>query len=520
MIATCTRVLLVVGTAFALLFGLSNPASAHPLGNTTVNHYDGLEIHPDRILNSAVVDTAEIPTFQRKRRIDADRNGQLSAAEQQAYAAQQCQQMSRVTELAVNGRRVGWQLLRSRYSERPGQVGLTAGRLECDLQAQVQILRPAQVSIDSGFDSQGLGWHEITARGVGVSLQDSPFPATSISDALRAYPDNLLSEPLDVRSGSVSVQPGSRSSTYQAVEALPLAGPAVRALDNLSQRFNETVGAENLTVGVGILAVLLSMLLGAGHAFLPGHGKTVMAAYLVGRRGQLRDVITVGATVTFTHTAGVMVIGLLLASGSALAPTTAQQVLGVVSGAIIALVGIGLLVSAVRRRSTPRLQAALAPEPVREVALVGAGHDHPHDHDHPHEHEHETHRHGLFGRGHSHAPAPATDGRFSRSGLIGLGIAGGLVPSPSALLVLVAATALGRTAFGLLLVVGYGIGMALALCAAGLLLVRMRGRLDRFAGSTRLARADRLLAVLPALTALLVIAVGLGLAARAVGGSV
>jgi len=95
-----------------------------------------------------------------------------------------------------------------------------------------------------------------------------------------------------------------------------------------------------------------------------------------------------------------------------------------------------------------------------------------------------------------------------------------LVPSPSALLVLLAATALGRTWFGVFLVLGYGVGMALALCAAGLLLVRLRGRLDRLVGGTRLARADRLLAVLPVLTALLVLGVGVLLALRAAGGTV
>lgn len=94
------------------------------------------------------------------------------------------------------------------------------------------------------------------------------------------------------------------------------------------------------------------------------------------------------------------------------------------------------------------------------------------------------------------------------------------MPSPSALLVLLAATALGRTVFGVVLVLGYGLGMAAALSAAGLLLVKVRGRLDRYAGHTRLARADRLLAALPVLTALLVLAVGVGLTLRAIGGSV
>jgi ABC-type nickel/cobalt efflux system permease component RcnA len=148
---------------------------------------------------------------------------------------------------------------------------------------------------------------------------------------------------------------------------------------------------------------------------------------------------------------------------------------------------------------------------------VRPDHRHAHDHDPDHDHAAPGHRHGLL-RGHKHRHD--AQAAFSRTGLVGLGVAGGLVPSPSALLVLLAATALGRTAFGVVLVLGYGLGMALALCAAGVLLIRLRGRLDRFAQSPRLARAEWVLAALPVLTALLVLAVGAGLALRAAGGAV
>lgn len=103
---------------------------------------------------------------------------------------------------------------------------------------------------------------------------------------------------------------------------------------------------------------------------------------------------------------------------------------------------------------------------------------------------------------------------YSRAGLIGLGIAGGLVPSPSALVVLLGAIALGRTIFGVLLVLAYGVGLALTLTVAGLLLIPLRARLERAASTTRMARATRLLAVMPVITASLVVIVGLGLAAR------
>ncbi|MCU1602942.1 MAG: Cobalt-zinc-cadmium resistance protein CzcD [Frankiales bacterium] len=532
-----TRALVVTGVA-AVLLAPAVPASAHPLGNATVNHYDGLRVSSTELVDNAVEDIAEIPTYQRKPRIDTDGDGRLSEAERTAYASSQCAAMARSVGAVEGGKPVRLAVTDASYTERAGQVSLTTGRLACRLRGDLTVVSPTQLAFKNLWDDDGIGWHEITAVGTDVSLQDSPFPAQSISDELRRYPGDLLSSPLNVRSGTVQLAPGPGSSTYQIAKKLPVAGPAVRALNSLATTFNEVVGRKHLTVGVGLLALLLSMLLGAGHAFLPGHGKTIMAAYLVGRRGRLRDVVTVGATVTFTHTAGVLVLGLLISTTAAFAPTAAEQLLGIGSGAIVALVGAGLLVSALRNRHRPRLVAAVAPAEV--AVLVGAGapvhehhdheqHDHEHGHDHPHDHEHhehhehghdhphdDGHKHGWFSRRHSHDPEAA----FSRGGLVGLGIAGGLVPSPSALLVLLAASALGRTVFGVVLVLGYGIGMALALCAAGLLLVRLRGRLERLTSSTRLARADRLLGALPVLTALLVLAVGVGLALRAAGGTV
>ena len=281
--------------------------------------------------------------------------------------------------------------------------------------------------------------------------------------------------------------------------------------------------------------------------------------------------MTVGATVTITHTAGVLVLGLLITLGAQFATVVVEQDLAIISGGTVALVGLGLLASAVRRRRGERVSVeshlshldadTLAVEealvhqesretPTRTLVLHGAsaegmvtalaethehrgeghhphphddhghgshghdhphedhGHDHPHDdhgHDHPHDdhghphpttghdhpHPHETdhaaaavHSHG-WGKAHSHAPATAGGPSFSRGGLIGLGAAGGLVPSPSALVVLLAAVTAGRTYFGIGLVLAYGLGMALALCVAGLLVVRLQDRLTRMLGGAR-----------------------------------
>ena len=553
--------LALTGLAATVGVGLAPGASAHPLGNLTVNHFDGLHLFADHLTDAAVEDVAELPTLQRRPSIDRNGDGRLSNDERTSYAGTQCHAMAGALSIVVGGHRVAMSVERSSYAERPGVISLTVGRLECDLTGRVDLSSTATVQVDSPWDGAGIGWHEISAVATGVSLRASPFPARSISDELRRYPNNLLSSPLDVRSGTITTDPGTGSSTYRIAKDLPVAGVLVRQLNRLATTFNDVVGSKHLTVGVGLLAVLLSVLLGAGHAFLPGHGKTIMAAYLVGRRGRLRDVVTVGATVTVTHTAGVLLLGLAISTTASFAPTQAEQYLGVVSGLIVAGVGVGLLVAAVRKRrrvgiatalrTTPEVDQVVAGLPLDsaappagrlvaggsagDVALLapahpahdhGASHDHGAAHDHGSSHVHDAephgdpgHRHGLFGRGHQHGHAPL-DGGFSKGGLVGLGIAGGLVPSPSALLVLLAATALGRTVFGVVLVLGYGLGMAGALSLAGLLLVRLRGRLDRFAGSPRLARAERLLTFLPVLTALLVLAVGVGLTLRAIGGTV
>jgi ABC-type nickel/cobalt efflux system permease component RcnA len=249
-------------------------------------------------------------------------------------------------------------------------------------------------------------------------------------------------------------------------------------------------------VGFGVLAFAIALFLGGLHALAPGHGKTVMAAYLVGQRGSMRQAGLVGLTVTTTHTLGVMVLGLVLSTSAAVAPERLYPWLGLASGALLAGVGAGLLTRAVRARRARK-----------------------HSHDHVHDHDpgqaplaHAPHAHG--GRVHSHAPVDPERPLHWRS-LVAMGFAGGLVPAPSALVVLLGAMALGRTWFGVVLVVAYGMGMAATLTAAGLLLVRARGALDgRAARRGRPGRVADVARVLPLATSSLIVVVGLYLAAR------
>src|SRR5262249_45520995 len=320
------------------------------------------------------------------------------------------------------------------------------------------------------YRADRIGWREITAAGHGVHIVNSPVPARSVSDSLRSYPADLLGSPLDQRSARLQVEPGDGPSARATIH-LSRGDPVSRWVAEADRTLERLVGG-HLTPLVGALAVLLALTLGAAHAALPGHGKTVMAAYIAGRRGRPRDALTVGAIVTLTHTGGVLVLGLLLTATASLAGEVVLSWLGIASGVLVAAVGVAMLVAVLRRRASV--------------------HDHHHGHSHDHDHHGDSHDHDHHGISLSHASR-----RARRLSLVGMGIAGGLVPSPSALIVLLGAVGLGRTAFGVLLVVAYGVGMAAMLTAAGLVLVRVR---DRWASRPRRALA-RLTALAPTGTA-------------------
>jgi ABC-type nickel/cobalt efflux system permease component RcnA len=253
-------------------------------------------------------------------------------------------------------------------------------------------------------------------------------------------------------------------------------------LGRLTAEFTGLVGRQDLTPGFAALAMLVALALGAGHALAPGHGKLLMATYLVNERGSLRQAVSVAGTVALTHTAGVLVLGLVLAAGLHFVPHRVYTLLTVLSGALVVTVGLSLLRRAWRDRDRPGAPAHA---------------DHA-----PGGHAHDGHHGGCAG----HGARPA--GR----GIVAMGLAGGLMPSPSAVVVLLGAVALGRAWYGVLLVAAYGAGMALSLLGIGLLLTRLRDRWERAPRAWMAHRAWRLL---PLVTSSAVILVGVGVATTA-----
>jgi nickel/cobalt exporter len=233
---------------------------------------------------------------------------------------------------------------------------------------------------------------------------------------------------------------------------------------------------QQLTPWMIAAAIGIAFVLGAAHALTPGHGKTIVAAYLVGSRGTLKHAAFLGAMVTFTHTVSVFLLGLAtLFLFQYIVPQKVTQVLGAISGLSIVVIGGWMLYKRLRR--------------------AGHTHSHDHDHDHDHTHEHHHHDHGhphehphedahTHSHGHTHGPGGHTHmpDEISWPGLVALGASGGLVPCESALVLLLTAIALRRVGLGLVLLISFSLGLALVLMAIGVLVIYAKNLLPSGSG--------------------------------------
>ncbi len=262
-----------------------------------------------------------------------------------------------------------------------------------------------------------------------------------------------------------------------------------------------------LPAGSFLIAIAGSFVWGAMHAVSPGHGKTIVGAYLVGSRATPQHAVFLGLTTTITHTLGVFALGLVaLFASKWIVPEQIYPWLSFISGLLVVIIGLNLL-----SNRLPKIK--LLSKWSSGHSHDQHGHDHPHhDHDHGHTHDHDhshAHHGGHTHNDHSHLPPGANGEPVTWRSLLALGISGGIVPCPSALVVLLSSVALGRTGFGLLLVLAFSLGLAATLTGIGLLLVGGKRIFDRFPTQGKLFRG------LPAVSALLITLFGLGITTQA-----
>jgi nickel/cobalt transporter (NicO) family protein len=430
-------VLLAVAAAALALPAL---AAAHPLGNFTINRFSRIEAPGPRLYVRYVLDMAEIPTFQ------------AGHIDTHAYA----RRIAQNAHLIVDGRRAGLVPVRSALAHPLGAGGLHTTRLEVVLAGPKLNGRVAVVYHDNNYADR-IGWKEIV---VGT---DAP----STSHELRAYPKDLLQSPLDTSSITTELDPGDGPDVAPALST----GKSLEAPDRVADAgFASLVGRSHLSALVILASLAAALFWGAAHALSPGHGKTIVTAYLVGQRGTPRHAALLGLIVTITHTIGVFALGLVtLALSQFIVPDRLYPWLNLASGLLV--VGIGGSVFWARWR-----------------------------HRRAHAHGHHHHHH--------HAAAGGTEPGF-RS-LLAVGVSGGLLPCPSALVVLLAAISLHRVAFGLVLILAFSAGLALSITGIGLVAVLARRAFKRMSFEGRLIR------LLPAASALVILAAGLAMTAHAV----
>ena len=510
----------VVGAASLIVAGVlltPRPSLAHPMGNFSISHYTAITLAPRDIELRYLLDLAEIPTFQELQETGITPEPGHPGLD--GYLARKAASLAEGLRIEVNGERVAlrpsaWHVLFS-----PGAGGLPTMKLGIVYRASVpapSLIRWNRLEYrDENFPGR-VGWKEVVAiPDRGVALANSSVPEQDRSGQLTNYPTDMLNSPpqilgaqlvfrVELPSASAGIhspgpadprrtpeRPSKRAPSQGMAEMTPIVVPnlesapettpsvrgtppadhAALALHPNKQAvrrdpFSDLIGVKPTGVGVFLFAALVAATLGAFHALEPGHGKTVVAAYLVGSRGTARHALLLGLIVTTSHTAGVYLLGgVTLYASRHVVPEQLYPWIGALSGLTIA--GLGLVLF-LRR-------------------YAGAESPHRHDHEHAH-HDHgdgdsnHSHAHldGGHGHGHRHHHLPARGGTVSLRALVALGITGGIVPCPAALVVLLSAVALSRVGFGLFLIASFSLGLAAVLIALGMLMVYAGKLMARF----------------------------------------
>ena len=506
--------------ATALLATLAIPtvAHAHPMGNFSINHYARIVASAREVDVDYIIDMAEIPTFQETR--EAGLTTQPGDPGLAAYLTRQAEVLKSGLILDADGTALKLECVSRQAIFPPGAGGLPTMKMGFVYRARLARATGATpVSLhyrDGNFPGRA-GWKEIIALGgPGATLTASSVPARDRSLELTNYPTDMLHSPPQTLDAAVtfkaalpgSLAAGESASSAAGVGWLAAAGPSqgVRLEANRQgtprSAFTDLIKSNRMDWAFLLTAALIAAVLGGFHALEPGHGKTLVAAYLVGSRGTARHAVLLGTVVTASHTISVYALGIITLYASRwIVPERLYPWLGAASGLLVAGLGCALFI---RRYS-------------RTDSSGNLPHDeHEHHHDHPHEHTWwggHTHEHSSTAahthpHPHTHqgvgAPSPAA---ISLKSLFALGVTGGIVPCPAALVVLLSALAIHRVAFGLFLIVAFSVGLAAVLIALGLAMVFARRFMSRFA-----ARGPLTERWLPLASSAVITAVGLTLA--------
>jgi ABC-type nickel/cobalt efflux system permease component RcnA len=492
--------------AFAAALG---PASSRAdtvaslLGNFTINQYCGLRLGRHASSLRYVVVFGQLPALRELHAADANGDGVTTQAERDAYVEKLAPGFADGLTLTIDGVRVP--LLAARWtSSLPVEQGGFSLRVEVEFSAPARTLAdgsPHAVELRNDNYSGRMGWHEIVVEpATDLSAFDTNAFDSSVTGALTQALQNLpATGPLDERAVHLTVSAGpspagarllgARAGGSATESILPASGtpgadgrPGTAApgsatgpgfesgwVESKTRDLVRSIARATLAPGVVAVALLGAVLLGAVHALSPGHGKTIVGAYLIGSRGTPRHAVFLGLTVTLTHTAGVFILGFAtLYASRFIVPERLLPMLSLISALLVLILGGVLLYQRIRFALARPLvfHAVAAGAAPRGSALLAAREFRPLDAT--------MHSHG--GAMHTHLPPGAAGEKITWRGLLALGVSGGLVPCPSAMVILLAAVALNKTVFGMVLVIAFSVGLAIALTLVGLAFLYARNR--------------------------------------------
>ncbi|MBV9574072.1 MAG: hypothetical protein JOY93_08460 [Acidobacteriales bacterium] len=513
-------------------------AFAHPMGNFSINHYSKIKIAPKSVDILYLIDMAEIPTYQEMRRFSiTPQNNDPTALR---YVDLQAAQLKQGLALEDNGRSLELATISRQVQFAEGAGGLPTMKLAYVFRAELGAgAGTHKISYhDNNFPGRA-GWKEIAVVGAGSTILDSTAPSVDRSNELSTYSSDALNSPPQQLSASVDFTTGppptaerapiraaiSRAASSQiegrrenqavtapkippTLESPVVAGrggassvPASSAISTSPpkntprSRFTDLISSQNkLSFWVLLSTSLIAAGLGALHALEPGHGKTIVAAYLVGSRGTARHAFLLGIVVTAAHTAGVYLLGgITLYASRYIVPEQLYPWLGAISGLSVAGLGVFIFLR----------------------HLTGETGDHSHA-------AGVQHSHWFLSMFQQRAAQPDSVRIVSASGnstpqrplslreLCLLGITGGIVPCPAALVVLLSAFSLHRIGFGLFLITAFSFGLAAVLVIVGLTMVYTK----QFMAS-RVQSGGAIARYLPLFSSAFMVVLGVGIIASA-----
>ncbi|PCJ56633.1 MAG: hypothetical protein COA73_11765 [Candidatus Hydrogenedentota bacterium] len=548
---------LVRSQAAILLFLLTiatGLAAAHPLGNFSINQYWLVDLRGDNFQLHYQLDIAEIPSFSEMDMLDTDLDTQATPEEIIAYLKQRAPGLLPNIMVQYDDIILPLKLENQRLEIYEGTGGMPVFSIFLDLSVEdwtwpqgdeippitfsstnhenAQGYREAYILLDGRYDIGTGPWKEGEQRYIALVLEDDqenplfqsfynifrldltpgsgetlaniPAPifdwtATARSDGEMAL---MAKGELHPEAPTQIAQSPSTAGALRAEQSPP--ADSSRS-DGMLKRVNDVIRSKDLTASMVAIALLFAVGLGMGHAFSPGHGKTVMAAYLIGERGTAWHAAVLGTIVTITHVWSVLLLGIIiLYAGEKVSSEQLNFWTSLVSGFIIVAIGLLLFFRRYNTYLLARHNAENTPH------HHDHDHHHTHDHDHSHTHDHDHHHHD---HDHHHGPGGHTHVIEGKEGLpptykniLWLGISGGIVPCPAALIVLMLAINVGRLALGLLLIIAFSLGLASVLVAIGIAVVRASGKVRE-----RIGDRSPLLLALPVISAVLITGMGIAM---------